>query len=134
MDAGEPGVAGDGFVDLRVVLHRAGTKRVHVDVDRMVLLADTGVVADHIDLAHFRPVEMIPELLGRGLGIRDVSGRNPDRAPTRLAQFNNQRLDCHAFLPCSDRVRPGMLVRKITDSSSWDAITCRNTRQLRLLY
>src|SRR5262245_45747047 len=49
MDLGETGIAGNCLIDFRVVLHRARTERIKVDVDRVILLASSGVVANDVD-------------------------------------------------------------------------------------
>ena len=41
------------FVDARVVLHRAGTQRIHAEVDRVVPGRKPREVAQDFDLAHF---------------------------------------------------------------------------------
>src|SRR5215213_7015481 len=84
METGKTGVAGDGLVDLGVVLHRAGAERVRIDVDGVVLLAQPGVVANHVDLADLRPAEMLTREIGGQLGFRHVRLREVDTAPARL--------------------------------------------------
>jgi len=48
-DAVEPG---DEFVHARVVLHRAGTQRIHAQVNRVVPRRKAREVANDFDLAH----------------------------------------------------------------------------------
>src|SRR5690606_15456703 len=95
MKAGEAGIAGDFLVDLRVVLHGARPERIHVDVDRVVLLTQAREVADDIDLADLGPAKLVPCQVVWKLGFRHVRLRESKRAAPWFAQFVDQRLHSH---------------------------------------
>jgi len=77
MKAGEPGEAGEVLVDLRVVLHRAASERVHPVIDPVVRPSEAGVVPGEGRLAQlrypsrYRAEEPLPEEAG-GPFLRDV--------------------------------------------------------------
>ena len=96
VDTGEAGIAGDRLVDLRVVLHRAGAERIHVDVDGVVLLADPGVMADDVDLADLGPVKAVTQHIRGKFGFGDVGRWQMHGAPPAAAEFVDQRFDRHA--------------------------------------
>ena len=53
------------FIDARVVLHRAGTQRVHAEIDRIVPRGKPREVANHFHFADFRkPVDTVAHLCG----------------------------------------------------------------------
>ena len=54
VDAGEAGQAGGRFVDLGIVLHGAGTKRIEAFVDGEVEVGQAREVAHHVHFRHLR--------------------------------------------------------------------------------
>ena len=79
MSVGEAFDASDKFVDARVVLHGAGAKRVHAEIDGVVPGGEAGEVADDFNLADFRHVAQILALGFAqefcGVDFGDVEGR-----------------------------------------------------------
>ena len=75
MHVGEAGHARDFLVQPRIVLHRAAAEREEPEVDRVVLAAEAGVVADRLGLGQagqadrpgaFHPAETVRAALDRG--------------------------------------------------------------------
>ena len=58
MQQGETGQAGRILIDLRVVLHRAATKRIKALVDGVIHLAQLHIVSHDIQFGHFRQIEI----------------------------------------------------------------------------
>ena len=88
----KPGMRGDGVVDLRVELHRAGAERVHVRVDRPVELREPRVVAHDVELRQLGQAEVVAQQLRRdGVGRRRDVGRGQRRRPMRPGRESSRR-------------------------------------------
>src|SRR5699024_2266682 len=61
----------------------------------MVFLTEPGVMADHVDLAHFRPIEIVPHHILREIGLRHLGFGDADRASPGFAEFIDKWLDRH---------------------------------------
>ncbi len=91
-DAVEPG---DEFIDARVVLHGAGTERIHAEVDRVVPGGEAREVADDFDFADFREslnalaAVILAERIG-GIDARDVERRQFKGALTRRGLLKDE--------------------------------------------
>ena len=57
VQAGEERMGSDLFVDLGIVLHGAGAQRIEAGIHTEVHLAQVGIVAHNVHLAHFRKVQ-----------------------------------------------------------------------------
>ncbi len=88
--------AGGGFVDLGVLLHGAGTKRIHVGVDREVLLRKAHEMAHDVNLRHLGQRQIVAQLVGRQKVLGHAHPRvrigQRDPAATLLREFVDYRL------------------------------------------
>ena len=76
----EAGHGGDGVVDLRVELHRAGAERVHVRVDRPVELREAREVAHDVELRQLGQPQLVAQQFRRdGVGAGGHVGRRQRR-------------------------------------------------------
>ena len=90
-------IAGDRFIDRGVELHRARTKWVDGDVDRVVFLAHAGEVAHHVDFADLGPSQMLAlKFVGDGV-IWNAGGGEGDAAPVRAAKLEYRGFDGHSL-------------------------------------
>ena len=90
VQVGKAGQAADGFVDFRVVLHRAGAEGVEVDVHRVVEMRKAGVVAHHVHLGNLRQRQVFPQqTLRQGCGGHIQVGE-AHAFPPRRGKFNNK--------------------------------------------
>src|SRR5579864_136949 len=92
MDVGKARQPRDLLVDTRIVLHRARAERIDAGVDRIILLRQARVVADHLRLAQARQADLpLSPQPAEAIG-HFWRGRQIDPAPARSVLLEKQRL------------------------------------------
>ncbi len=94
---GESGERGGHLVDLRVVLHRAGTERVETGIDPIVPLREAGVVPHDLHLVEFgHPRDILAEEFGGNdrfrRNLRHLAARKGEARAPRRALLEEERL------------------------------------------